>query len=430
MRYNLAALAMLSVTEARERILSHFQATAEENLLLIECANRVLSVDIAAAHDLPLFDNSSMDGFAIRAVDSRSAATSSLTLRHGERNSNRQGIALRVVADIPAGSAPTVTLAQGEAARIMTGAQLPKGADAIIPMEDTDFHSRDAGTAAPQTISFTRNIKVGENVRLRGADLHAGDVVLQKGRKLKPQDLGLLAMLGIANVAVYKKPRIALLSSGDELLEVGAPLTTGKIHDSNSYTLATLIQNAGADVLRLGAAKDTRESVEGLLQKTINENVDLIVASAGVSVGAFDFVKEVIESNGRLDFWRVNMRPGKPLAFGEYRGKPFIGLPGNPVSAFVGFEIFVRPVLEKLSGQLDGSRLIVKVRCAEEIESDGRESYLRAKIRNENGIHIATLTGHQGSGNLLSLVQADALLIIPAGVKCVPVSQEVEAILL
>ena len=158
--------------------------------------------------------------------------------------------------------------------------------------------------------------------------------------------------------------------------------------------------------------------------------MDLIISSAGVSVGAFDFVKEVIEANGKLDFWRVNMRPGKPLAFGEYRGSPFVGLPGNPVSALVGFEIFVRPVLERLRGQLDRIRLTVKVRCAEEIEFDGRESYLRAKIRNENGIHIATLTGHQGSGNLLSLVQADALLIIPAGVKCVPVGQEVEAILI
>jgi molybdopterin molybdotransferase len=162
----------------------------------------------------------------------------------------------------------------------------------------------------------------------------------------------------------------------------------------------------------------------------VDNHVDLIISSAGVSVGAFDFVKEVIEASGKLDFWRVNMRPGKPLAFGEYRGTSFFGLPGNPVSAFVGFEVFVRPVLERLSGQLDGTRLTIKVRCDEEIESDGRESYLRAKIRNENGITIATLTGHQGSGNLLSLVQADALLIIPAGVKCVPVGQEVEAILL
>jgi len=408
---------MLSVTEARERILSHFQTTAEEKIPLIECANRVLAMDVTAAHDLPLFDNSSMDGFAIRAVDSSSTAAAS-------------NVTLSVVADIPAGSVSTVTLAQGQAARIMTGAQLPEGADAVIPVEDTDFNDRSANTAAPQTVSFTRVVKAGENVRPRGMDLHADEVVLQKGRRLKPQDLGLLAMLGVGHVQVYKKPRVALLSSGDELLEVDAPLTAGKIHDSNSYALAALIENTGADILRLGVAQDNRESVEGLLQQAVNENVDLIVSSAGVSVGAFDFVKEVIEANGKLDFWRVNMRPGKPLAFGEYRGRPFFGLPGNPVSAFVGFEIFVRPVLERLSGQLDGIRFTVKVRCAEEIESDGRESYLRAKIRIEDGIRIATLTGHQGSGNLLSLVQADALLIIPAGVKCVPVGQEVEAILL
>jgi len=407
---------MLSVAEARERILSHFQNTAEEYIPLIECANRILAVDIIAAHDLPLFDNSSMDGFAILAVDSLNAAAS--------------GVTLSVVADIPAGSVPTATLAQRQAARIMTGAQMPNGADAVIPVEDTDFHSRDAGTAAPQTVSFTRTVKTGENVRPRGMDLRAGDVVLQKGRRLKSQDLGLLAMLGIARVQVHRKPRVALLSSGDELLEVDAPLTAGKIHDSNSYALAASINNAGADVIRMGVAKDSRESVEGLLQKAIQENVELIVASAGVSMGAFDFVKEVIESNGKLDFWKVNMRPGKPLAFGEYRGKPLIGLPGNPVSAFVGFEVFVRPALERLSGQLDGNKLRIKVRCGEEIESDGRESYLRAKIHLEDGIPIATLTGHQGSGNLLSLVQADALLIIPAGVKCVPVGQEVEALLL
>ena len=403
---------MLSVTEARERILSRFHATVEETLPLIECANRVLAVDIIAAHDLPPFDNSSMDGFAIRAVDSSTAAT------------------LSVVADIPAGSAPTVTLAKGQAARIMTGAQLPKGADAVIPVEDTDFNSRDAGTAAPQTVTFVRKVQARENVRLRGTDLRAGEIVLDKGRRLKPQDLGLLAMLGVGQVQVYKKPRVALLSSGNELLEVDTPLTEGKIHDANSYALAALIESAGADVLRLGVAKDTRESVESLLQKAINTQVDLIVSSAGVSVGAFDFVKEVLESNGQLDFWRVNMRPGKPLAFGEYHGIPFFGLPGNPVSAFVGFEVFVRPALERLNGTLDGIRLTVRVRCGEEIQSDGRESYLRAKIRTEDGIRIATLTGHQGSGNLLSLVQADALLIIPAGVKCVPVGQEVDALVL
>jgi molybdopterin molybdotransferase len=408
---------MLTVSEARERILSHFQNTTEETLPLIKCANRILAMDIAAAYDLPLFNNSSMDGFAIRAEDSAKAAAES-------------PLTLSVVADIPAGSAPTVTLTNGQAARIMTGAQVPDGANAVIPVEDTDFNSRDAGSTAPKKISFSKVITVGENIRTRGMDLRTGEIVLQKGRKLKPQDLGLLAMLGIAEVSVYKKPRIGLLSSGDELLEIDAPLTAGKIHDSNSYALGAFIENSGADLVSLGVAKDTKKSVTSLLKKAVDEKVDLIISSAGVSVGAFDFVKEVIETNGKLDFWRVNMRPGKPLAFGEYQGIPFIGLPGNPVSAFVGFVIFVRPLLEKLSGQLNGDRHKVRVRCEEEIESDGRESYLRAKIRNENGVYSANLTGHQGSGNLLSLVQADALLIIPAGVKCVPVGQDVDAILL
>ncbi|MHB8779745.1 MAG: molybdopterin molybdotransferase MoeA [Anaerolineales bacterium] len=412
---------MISVNEARERILSHFQTTASEGIALIACAKRVLATDITAAHGLPLFDNSGVDGFAIRAED----ISTSGGMLHGA-----QVCALNVVADIPAGSTPTVTITQGQAARIMTGAALPAGANAVIPVEDTDFNNRGADTPAPKTISFSKIVKTGDNVRLRRTDVRAGDVVLRKGQTLKPQELGLLAMLGIGRVQVYKRPRVALLSSGDELIEVDALLQSGKIRDSNSYTLAALIESADGEVLRLGIAKDTRESVESLLQKAIHEDVDFILSSAGVSVGAFDFVKEVIESKGALDFWRVNMRPGKPLAFGEYLGKPFIGLPGNPVSAFVGFEIFVRPVIEKLSGKLDGSRRRVKVRSENEIESDGRESYLRVKIREENGSLLAGLTGHQGSGNLLSLVQADALLIIPAGVKCVPAGQEVEAYLL
>ena len=404
---------MLTVTEARERILSHFKATITETIPLVDAGNRILGAEIRADGDYPPFDNSAVDGFALRAEDT---SASFLTLN--------------VVADIPAGSAPTVFLKSGQAARIMTGAQLPDGADCVIPVEETDFNNRHAGTPAPKIITFSKQMKVGDNIRSRGMDMRSGDIVLKQGRTLKPQDLGLLATLGFANVPVHKKARVALLSSGDELLEIGAPLEAGKIRDSNSYALAASIASAGAEVIRLGVAKDTRESVTSLLDKATKENADLILSSAGVSVGAFDFIKEVIETNGNMDFWKVNMRPGKPLAFGVYRGIPFIGLPGNPVSAFVGFEVFVRPTLERLNGRMDGGRLQVKVRTAEEIESDGRESYLRAKIQVKNGIRSASLTGHQGSGNLLSLVQADALLIIPAGVKCVPAGSEVDAILL
>jgi len=407
-------MTLLSVDQARERILSNFQPVTTETLPLTGCSNRVLAQDISAANDFPPFDNSSMDGFAVRAADTQ-AATSASPRR------------LRVVADIPAGSHTLVSLAPGEAARIMTGAPTPDGADAVVPVEDTDFNNRDAGTPAPTEVQIFKPARSGANIRPHGMDLRAGYVALHTGRRLKPQDLGLLAMLGVAQVPVYRKPRLALFSSGDELLEVDAPLEDGKIRDSNSYTLAALSKEAGTEVIRLGVARDERDSVKALLDKAVELHVDLILSSAGVSVGAFDYVKQVIESDGKMDFWRVNMRPGKPVAFGEYRHIPFIGLPGNPVSAFVGFEVFVRAALQRLGGALDGVRQTVRVRCAEQIDSDGRESYLRAQVREENGNLIAHLTGHQGSGNLHSLVQANALLIIPAGVKCVPAGQELQA---
>ncbi|NWF64613.1 MAG: molybdopterin molybdotransferase MoeA [Chloroflexi bacterium] len=355
---------MLTVTEARERILSYFKTTATESIPLHDSFQRVLGVDIYADGDYPPFDNSAMDGFALRAED---AAASKATLS--------------VVADIPAGATPTVVLQTGQAARIMTGAQMPQGADCVIPVEDTDFDQRSAGTAAPEKIAFTKRMKAGENVRPRGSDIQKGELVLTRGRRLRAQDLGLLAMLGVAQICVHKKPRVALLSSGDELLEVNAPLEPGKIRDANSYSLAAGALGAGAEVIGLGIARDSRDSVMRMLDKAANENVDLILSSAGVSVGAFDFIKEALDANGRLDFWKVNMRPGKPLAFGMYRGIPLLGLPGNPVSALVGFEVFVRPTLERLSGSMDGGRQTVRVRSAEEILSDGRESYLRVRLR-------------------------------------------------
>lgn len=404
------SMTLLSVSDAQQRILQKIQPVGQATVPLDQAARRVLAQDICSATDLPLFDNSSMDGFALRAADTSASR-----------------VTLRVVADIAAGASPGrgfTRLAPGEAARIMTGAPLPAGADAVIPVEETDFSERGAGIPAPAQVTISRKVDAGENVRPRGGDARAGQSVLAAHQRLRPQELGLLAMLGAATVPVYEVPRVALLSSGDELLPVGAPLTEGKIHDSNSYTSAAQIEEAGARALRLGVAADKRAAVESLLERAVEAAADLIVTSAGVSVGAFDFVKEVVESKGSLDFWRVNMRPGKPLAFGEVRGIPFIGLPGNPVSAFVTFEVFARPAIEKLSGLEPRPRRRTTVRLAEAIESDGRESYLRAVVREDGS---ARLTGHQGSGNLLSLVQANALLIIPAGVKSRPAGQEVEA---
>ena len=404
---------LLSVHEAQERIRSHFKPVEAETLPLTACAGRVLAADILSS-DLPLFDNSSMDGFAVRAGDLVNATANA-------------PLTLKVVADIPAGSAPAIILAQGQAARIMTGAPIPEGADAVVMVEDTDFHNRNAGTAAPATIKAFKSIQTGENVRRRGMDVRKGQKILFTGSRLRAQDLGLLAMLGTSNLPVYRKPKVALLSSGDELMPVESPLRPGQIHDSNSYTLSALIAQAGCEVLSLGIAPDKKEALQSLFDQAIAMKADLIISSAGVSVGALDYIKEVVESNGKLDFWRVNMRPGKPLVFGEYGSVPFMGLPGNPVSAFVGFEVFARPAIGQLAGLKTVTRTTVRVRLAEAIESDGRESYLRTVIEEREGTLFAKLTGHQGSGNLLSLVQANALLIVPAGVKSLPIGGQADA---
>jgi molybdopterin molybdotransferase len=410
----------LSVQAAQERIIRHFEPVGSETLPLSQCAGRILGSDILSS-DLPLFDNSSVDGFAVIAADLITASPNS-------------PISLHVVADIPAGSSPDIILSSGEAARIMTGAPLPKGADTVIMVEDTDFNYRETNIIAPENVKINKATRAGENIRTRGMDIKSGHKVLFTGQRLRAQDIGLLAMLGVAIVNVYKRPRIALLSSGDELIPVEGPLEPGKIRDTNSYTLAVLITDVGCEVVPLGVAPDKREAIQFLFDQAASVEADAIISSAGVSVGAFDYVKEVIESNGRLDFWRVNMRPGKPLAIGDYRGLPFIGLPGNPVSAFVGFEVFVRPALRRMAGQLLTTKLPdhskVQVRLAEAVESDGRESYLRAIIEDQNGTFSAKLTGHQGSGNLLSLVQANALLIIPAGVKSLAIGTRVDAWLL
>jgi molybdopterin molybdotransferase len=416
-------MTLLSVEEARERILSNFQPVGTETLPLAECARRVLATDVSAQNDLPSFDNSAMDGFAVLASDLAEASPASPRT-------------LDVVADIPAGTSPEVNIASGQAARIMTGAPIPHGADAVVPVEETDFQDRTPGTPAPKNVTIYKSLKTGGYVRRRGTDVQSGQPVLQTGHKLRAQDLGLLAMLGVATVTVRRKARVALLSSGDELLPVDAPLRPGKIRDSNTYTLSALVDDTGAEILNLGIAADRRESVEALLEKAAAQKVDVILSSAGVSVGAFDFIKDVVESQGELNFWRVNMRPGKPLAFGSYKSIPFIGLPGNPVSAFVGFEVFVRPALERLNGlesvgtHNGTSRPRVRVRLAESITSDGRESYLRAHAHEEEGVLCARLAGHQGSGNLLSIVQANALLIIPAGVKSLAAGAEVDVWLL
>jgi molybdopterin molybdotransferase len=396
--------ALLSVGEAQQRLLDHFETLPAESVPLESATGRVLAEDIYSSLDLPPFPNSSMDGFAVRVADVASAQADHPAV-------------LPVVVDIPAGHASRQTLGAGQAARIMTGAPLPVGAEAVIPVEDTDFNVREAGVDAPEQVQIYRAADAGENVRPQGQDVQHGDLVLPVQTWLRPQEIGFLAMLGVAHVPVTRRPRVAIFSSGDELVPVGQPLQPGQIHDSNTYTLTALVKQNGGQVIDLGIVPDNAQAVEETLDQAVEQGVDLLLTSAGVSVGAFDFVRSVVEQRGELGFWRVNMRPGKPLVFGHYRQVPFIGLPGNPVSAFVGFQIFVRTAIAKLAGAQDRPRNIQQVRLLEAVHSDGRESYLRAVISRQDGELTARLTGHQGSGNLRSLVQANALLILPSGVK-------------
>jgi molybdopterin molybdotransferase len=373
-----------------------------------------LAQTITAGFDMPQFDNSAMDGFAIRSSDLIGA-------------DRENPVTLAVVGDIPAGVSPSLVLQTGHAARIVTGAVVPEGADAVIPVEDTNLGMLAPGSSLTASIQLYRAVAVGANIRPRGQDVNHGDRILASNIRLGPQEIGALAMLGISDVEVYRQPRVGLFSSGDELTPVGEPLEPGKIYESNAYTLDALLTQNGGISIPLGTSKDHRDAVKSVFDRAVDQNVDLILSSAGVSMGAFDFVRTVLEEDGELDFWRVNMKPGKPLAFGHYRGIPFIGLPGNPVSAYVGFEVFVRPVLAKLSGLPFQPRESHQVVLSEAVRSDGRESYLRAVVTQTDGEWRARLTGHQGSGNFLSLVQANALIIIPAGVESLPAGARVDA---
>jgi molybdopterin molybdotransferase len=257
--------------------------------------------------------------------------------------------------------------------------------------------------------------------------LHKNERILEAGIPLRAQEIGFLAMFGQSQVIVHRKPRIGLISTGDELLAPGQELRPGMIYESNSPTLASLVEEAGGEVVYKAIAQDSEQVVRYHLDQCYGLGVNLILSSAGVSVGAFDFVRTAVENDGELLFWRVNLRPGKPLAFGRYRGIPFAGLPGNPVSAFVGFKVFIHPAISKMSGRKHWSQIRLSAVLKDKINSDGRESYLRAVIKRENGELAAYLTGQQDSGNLRSLVQANAFIIVPSEVKSLPIGTKVDA---
>ena len=404
---------LMPVREAQQRILAIITKNESELCAPEVSYRRVLAEDIRSPLRLPPFDNSSMDGFAVHSSDLNGATKNT-------------PITLPVAFDIPAGVSVEMELPSGKAARIFTGAPLPRGADAVVIVEDTDQFSAARTEKLPAVVKIFHEVARGENCRLAGTDLEAGKIVLNKGKTLLPQDVGLLVSLGVRQVQVMSKAHIALFSSGDELLAPDEALQPGKIYDSNHYMLKGMLEAAGAEVRYLGIARDNPESVIATLDRALATPPDLIISSAGVSVGVFDYVQQVITQHGNLSFWRVNMRPGKPVVFGNYKGIPFLGMPGNPVSSYIGCLVFGLPIIRKLHGQPPFTQKYVKAILTEPLESaDGRESYYRGMLFEENGVMKASLVEHQGSGNLYSLVRANALLIVPAGVRSLPAGSEI-----
>ena len=403
MREDLQLPDLLSVDEAVDRILSGIPALSDENVPLMQALGRVLAEPAVAEISLPPFANSSMDGFAVRSGNTRYATP-------------EQPALLRVMMDIPAGSNPEGNLNPGQCARIMTGAPLPQDADAVVPVEDTDQEWKAGENPPLPTLIGVRKVAhPGDYVRPIGEDIQAGQTVLTAGTVIRAQELGVLAALGQAHVKVKHRPRVAILSSGDELVGVDEPLTPGKIRDVNTYTLYGLVEANGGEAIVIPKANDTLEDVRRSFNEALSHQPDLILSSAGVSVGTFDVVREVMSEMGKIDFWRVNLRPGKPLAYGTLGDVPFFGLPGNPVSAMVTFDLFVRPALLKMSGR-PSTVPTVEATLRDALTSDGRRSYIRVKLTREDGQWFAESTGTQSSGALMSMVLADGLLVIPENV--------------
>lgn len=399
---------MLSVEEALARVLAKAPVLGSEAVALPVAHGRVLAEAIVSERDLPPWDNSSMDGYALRSEDTVSASAAA-------------PVRLRLLGEVPAGATAERPVGPGEAYRILTGAPMPAGADAVVPQEDV----RRAG----DLVQVPRRAERGEFVRSRGEDIRRGSPVLSPGTTLGPAALGVLAALGRTVIRVHQRPRVAILSTGDELAELGADLRPGQIQDSNSYTLAAQVREAGAVPLSLGIARDTREDLEEHVRWGLS--ADVLVSSAGVSVGDRDLVREVMETLGaELDFWKVSMRPGKPITFGTLAGRPFFGLPGNPVSSMVTFELFVRPTLLRMGGHLDLFRPRARVPALAPLDNPGsRRGYLRVALAESDGHVGARPTGSQGSAILVSMLLADGLAVVPPDTR-IETGEPVEVILL
>ena len=385
----------LSFTEARARVLRAARPLPPTRVGLAEAAGRALREPIRSPHPLPPFDNSAMDGYAVRSADLAAASAAA-------------PVGLPVSEVVRAGAPPSRALARGTVARIMTGAMLPAGADAVVPFEDCERLDREPGERA----RFAAPIRPGTNVRPAGADLAGGAIAVEAGRELSAHDLGLLAALGAARIAVGPRPRVGIVSTGDELLDVEAPLTPGAIRDSNALMLRALVTEAGGEVVLVERAPDDPVAVGDRVRRVL-ERCDVAITIGGVSAGDFDPVKTSLAAIPGAELWRVAMKPGRPQAFGSDGGRLFFGLPGNPASVACVYETLVRPALRRLQGFASSGRPRVRVRAAERIESRrGRTDFVRVRLRWRDGGWWAAPAGAQVSGHLTPQSRAHALLVV------------------
>jgi len=402
---------MISVEQALEKILAHVDILEEEECPILDCLGQVLAEDVYSSIDIPPLDNTAMDGYAVRSGDTRGATEESPRF-------------LSVIDMVAAGSISKSEVGSGTAIRIMTGAPIPRGADSVVQFENTDELSRResaAGRQFPAEIGILCEAEAGLNIRRAGEDITQGSKVLSRGTVIRPPEVGVLASLGRSGVKVIRRPVVAILATGDEVVAIDQPLPAGKIYNSNTYSVAALVRHYGGIPRILGIARDDEDSVVTRLRQGLD--ADILVTTGGVSAGDYDVVKDILAKEGEITFWTVRMKPGKPLAFGTIRGSikggvvrniPHLGLPGNPVSSMVTFEMFVRPAMLKMMGKKNLAKPTVEAVLEDSVvNSDGRRILARAVVKERDGRYFARLTGPQGSGILTSMSLANGLAIIP-----------------
>ena len=405
---------MRSVEEAQQEMLSYFNVLPTERVALGAALGRTLAEDIRADMDVPPFANSAMDGYAVQGKDL----------------ANAEALVLKVVGEVPAGGVADKPVEPGTAMRIMTGAPMPLGADTVVPFEETDEGRPDSLFSSGQVRILSRPSH-GANVRHAGEDLKSGALVVGVHTVITPAVIGLLASVGAAEVAVFRRPRVAILATGDELVEVAEQPGPGQIRNSNGYANAAQVLAGGGEPLQLPIARDTEADLRAQLEAGLAWGADLFLTSGGVSVGDYDVVKKVLQSMGEMQFWRVRMKPGKPITFGHINGVPLLGLPCNPVSAMVVFELFGRPALLKMQGRRVLHRPVIQAVFDGHIRDRGdRRQYVRVHVRWHDGEFRARATGEQGSGILSSMLGADGLLMVPEGMTEVQPGARLDVLML